>query len=526
MVTRENLAQSGIVNVKNIYSNLSPTLLVEYALAHEDAVLSSTGALRVETGKYSGRSPLDRFIVDSPAIHDKVDWGEVNRPIDKETYEKLSHRLEAYLAGKDVFVFDGFVGADENHRLNIRVINEYAWQNLFVHQMFIRPTAEQLAAFAPNFTVIACPGFQGVPEVDGTRSEVFVILNFDEKKIIIGGSSYPGEIKKSCFTLMNYFLPEKGVCPMHCSANMGDNNDTALFFGLSGTGKTTLSADPNRHLIGDDEHGWSQDGIFNFEGGCYAKCLDLTREGEPQIFDAIRFGSLLENVILDPETRVADYHDDKLSKNTRAAYPIEYIPGAVMSGKGTQPNAIFFLAADSRGVLPPISRLDINQACYHYLSGYTSKMAGLERGITESQATFSAGFGSPFLVRPAGVYADILKKNIEKYGTKVYLINTGWTGGPYGVGHRIPLKYTRSMVTAALTGAFDNIEFVKDEVFGLSMPTSCPDVPADILNPRNTWDDKAAYDEAAYALAALFVENFKTLKGVAPEIIAAGPKTK
>lgn len=271
MVTRENLAQSGIVNVKNIYSNLSPTLLVEYALAHEDAVLSSTGALRVETGKYSGRSPLDRFIVDSPAIHDKVDWGEVNRPIDKETYEKLSHRLEAYLAGKDVFVFDGFVGSDENHRLNIRVINEYAWQNLFVHQMFIRPTAEQLAAFAPNFTVIACPGFQAVPEVDGTRSEVFVILNFDEKKIIIGGSSYPGEIKKSCFTLMNYFLPEKGVCPMHCSANMGDDNDTALFFGLSGTGKTTLSADPNRHLIGDDEHGWSQDGIFNFEGGCYAK---------------------------------------------------------------------------------------------------------------------------------------------------------------------------------------------------------------------------------------------------------------
>jgi len=520
---RQELEKIGLINIKNIYRNMGVAALAEQVLLRGEGELLSTGALAVKTGKYTGRSPKDRFFADTPDVHDKIKWGGPNVPIEPEKYEKLLYRLTAFLETRDVFVFEGFVGADPAHRIPVRVINQYAWQNLFIRQLLVRPKEEELVDFVPEFNLICAPGFKALPEVDGTNSEAFVILNYQDKKIIIGGTSYAGEMKKSCFTWMNFLLPDREVLPMHCSANEGDDGQTALFFGLSGTGKTTLSADTSRNLIGDDEHGWSEDGIFNFEGGCYAKCINLTREGEPQIWDAIRFGSVAENVVYDQGTRVPDYFDGSITENTRVSYPLQSIPNAVESGIGGHPKTIVFLTADAFGVLPPIAKLNVNEACYQFLSGYTSKLAGTERGITEPQATFSTCFGAPFLPRPAFVYANMLSERILKYKPDVYLLNTGWTGGPYGVGSRMKLSYSRAMVTAALTGGFDDVEFVYNPIFGCSVPKSCPGVPDEILDPMSTWADKDAYLVSAKKLAALFQENFAKFVGLDQAIIAAGP---
>jgi len=520
---RQELEKIGLINIKNIYRNMGVAALAEQVLLRGEGELLSTGALAVKTGKYTGRSPKDRFFADTPDVHDKIKWGGPNVPIEPEKYEKLLYRLTAFLETRDVFVFEGFVGADPAHRIPVRVINQYAWQNLFIRQLLVRPKEEELVDFVPEFNLICAPGFKALPEVDGTNSEAFVILNYQDKKIIIGGTSYAGEMKKSCFTWMNFLLPDREVLPMHCSANEGDDGQTALFFGLSGTGKTTLSADTSRNLIGDDEHGWSEDGIFNFEGGCYAKCINLTREGEPQIWDAIRFGSVAENVVYDQGTRVPDYFDGSITENTRVSYPLQSIPNAVESGIGGHPKTIVFLTADAFGVLPPIAKLNVNEACYQFLSGYTSKLAGTERGITEPQATFSTCFGAPFLPRPAFVYANMLSERILKYNPDVHFLNTGWTGGPYGVGSRMKLSYSRAMVTAALTGGFDDVEFVYNPIFGCSVPKSCPGVPDEILDPMSTWADKDAYLVSAKKLAALFQENFAKFVGLDQAIIAAGP---
>ncbi|MBE3578521.1 MAG: phosphoenolpyruvate carboxykinase (ATP) [Caldanaerobacter subterraneus] len=518
-----NLERLGLINFKNVYQNLPVAKLIEEAVKREEGVLVNNGAFNVYTGKYTGRSPNDKFIVDEPEVHEDI-WWENNKPISVEKFEKLYNRLIAYLQNRDLFIFDGFVGADPQYRVSIRVITEYAYQSLMARQLFIRPTEKELQNFVPEYTLIAAPRFKAIPEIDGVNSEAFIILSFTKKLIIIGGTQYGGEIKKSIFTLMNYLMPKKGVLSMHCSANIGKDGDTALFFGLSGTGKTTLSADPERFLIGDDEHGWSERGIFNFEGGCYAKCINLSREKEPQIWDAIRFGAILENVVYDEATRELDYTSDKITENTRAAYPIDFIPGAVQSGIGEHPKTIIFLTADAFGVLPPIAKLTKEQAMYYFLSGYTSKLAGTERGITEPQATFSTCFGAPFLPLPPMVYAKMLGEKIEKYDTKVFLVNTGWSGGPYGIGKRINLEYTRKMVSAALKGELDKVEFTKDPIFNLDIPASCPGVPSEILNPRNTWKDKEEYDKTAKRLAQRFIENFQKYKDVSEEIKNAGPK--
>jgi phosphoenolpyruvate carboxykinase (ATP) len=504
--------------------NLSVAELVEHAIKREEAVLTQEGALRATTGAFTGRSPKDKYIVADVSIKEHIDWGAVNQPMEPEKFDRIIERLNNYLREKEVFVFDGFAGADPEYRLPIRVINEFAWHNLFVRQLFIRPTKEELANHKPEFTVVCVPGFKVDPEVDGTRSETLIAISFERKTVIIAGTHYAGEMKKSIFSVMNYLLPDCGVMPMHCSANVGKDGDVALFFGLSGTGKTTLSADPERFLIGDDEHGWSDRGVFNFEGGCYAKCIGLTKEKEPQIWEAIRFGTVLENVVLD-ENRVPDFHDNSLTENTRAAYPVDYIPGAVIPGVAGHPNVILFLTADAFGVLPPISKLTPEQAMYHFLSGYTSKLAGTERGVTEPEATFSTCFGAPFLPRPAHVYAEMLGEKIAKHGVDVYLVNTGWTGGPYGTGKRMNLEYTRAMVRAAISGELKNVEYVNDEIFGLSMPVSCPGVPSELLNPRNTWTDKEAYDIKAKELAKRFHDNFGKFHGVSEAVKNAGPKT-
>ncbi len=503
--------------------NLPVPQLVEAALSRNEAVLASTGALRAATGKYTGRSPKDRYIVDESTIHNHIAWGPVNRAISTEQFEGLYARALEYIENRELFVFDGFAGADKNYRLPIRVINEYAWQNLFVHQLFIRPTEEELKTHRPEFTVIATPGLQANPVVDGTNSEAFVIISFEKRVILIGGTEYAGEMKKSIFSVLNYLLPQKRVFPMHCSANLGEKGDAALFFGLSGTGKTTLSADPDRHLIGDDEHGWSDKGVFNFEGGCYAKCIALTEEKEPQIWHAIKPGSVLENVVLDRVTGEADYDDGSLTENTRAAYPIDYIPGAVIPGVAGHPKVVVFLTADAFGVLPPVSKLTKEQAMYHFLSGYTSKLAGTERGVTEPEATFSTCFGEPFLPLAPSMYAQMLGDKIDSHQAQVYLVNTGWSGGPYGVGKRINLTYTRAMVTAAINGSLDAAKFTADPAFGILVPDSVPGVPDEVLNPRNTWSDKAAYDTKAAELASLFRKNFAKFADVPQEVLQAGP---
>lgn len=415
-------------------------------------------------------------------------------------------------------------GADLKYTKRFRIVNEMASQNLFIHQLLIRPTAEQLEDYTPDFTIIAAPGFKCIPELDGTNSEAAIIVSFEKKIVLIAGSQYSGEIKKSVFSVMNYLMPKENVFPMHCSANIGEDNDTALFFGLSGTGKTTLSADPARMLIGDDEHGWSNDGVFNFEGGCYAKCINLSQENEPQIWNAIKFGSLVENVVMDSETREFDFNDASLTENTRVGYPVEYIPNAAIPGVGSQPKTVVFLTADAFGVLPPVAKLDKNMAMYHFVSGYTSKLAGTERGITEPQTTFSTCFGAPFLPLDPSVYAEMLGEKIDQTNANVYLINTGWSGGSYGVGKRMSLKYTRAMVTAALTGELEKAGYDLDPIFNVYIPKTCPNVPAEILNPRNTWADKNEYDAAAKKLAARFVENFKKYTHMPEHIVNAGPK--
>ena len=521
-MSKLSLDYLGIVNPSEIYRNLTPAQLTEHALRRGEGTLSNTGALVVKTGKYTGRSANDKFIVDTPAVHDDIAWGKVNRPITKERFDAIYSKVIAYLQNREIFVFDGFAGADPQYTKAFRVVKELASQNLFIHQLLRRPTAEQLQNFAPEFTIIAAPGFKCVPEIDGTRSEAAILVNYEEKMVVICGSQYAGEIKKSVFSVMNYVLPKMGVFPMHCSANIGADGDSAVFFGLSGTGKTTLSADPNRMLIGDDEHGWADDSVFNFEGGCYAKCINLSAEKEPDIYNAIRFGSLVENVVMDPDTREFDFDDASLAENSRVGYPVEYINNAKLDGVGTTPKTVIFLTADAYGVLPPISKLDKNQAMYYFVSGFTSKLAGTEIGITSPVPTFSTCFGEPFLPLDPSVYAGMLADKIEKSGANVYLVNTGWNG----TGKRMKLSYTRAMVTAALNGSLEKAEFVKDPYFGVSVPTTCEGVPAELMIPENTWEDKAAYAAKAKELAKSFVENFKKYTHMSAEVVAAGPKAE
>lgn len=518
-----DLKSVGITHPKKIYRNVGPAILTELAIKNGDGKLSNTGALTVVTGKYTGRSPNDKFIVDSKGVHDEIAWGKVNRPISQEKFDALFKRVTEYLDSlENIYVFDGFAGADPKYTMAFRVINELASQNLFIHQLLIRPTKEELENYVPDFNILVAPGFKCIPERDGTNSEAAIIIDYEAHKILIAGSQYSGEIKKSVFSTMNYFMTKKNVMPMHCSANVGKDGDTAIFFGLSGTGKTTLSADPNRQLIGDDEHGWSNDGVFNFEGGCYAKCINLSKEGEPEIYGAIKFGSLIENVVMDEETREYDFNDGSLTENTRVGYPIDYIPSARIPSVGAQPKTVIFLTADAFGVLPPISKLSLNQAMYYFVSGYTAKLAGTERGVTTPQATFSTCFGEPFLPLDPSIYARMLSEKVAANDASVYLINTGWNG----TGKRIKLKYTRAMVTAALNGTLNNASFVKDPIFGLSIPTEVADVPSEILIPENTWENKDEYRAKAKDLARRFQENFKKYTHMSEEVVKAGPKAE
>jgi len=514
----------GLEDNKNTLWNLTPPELYEEAIKNGEAILTSDMALRVLTGKYTGRSPKDRFIVDEPSIHDDIDWGEVNCPVSSDVFDNLFDKVVAYLTDKKLYVKDCFAGADEKYRLNVRVVSEAAYHGLFAHNMFIRPDEEELRDHEPEFTVLAAPNFQADPETDGTRSNTFIFISFEKKIILIGGTLYSGEVKKGIFSVMNYLLPKQDVMAMHCSANMDDEGNTAIFFGLSGTGKTTLSSDPDRILIGDDEHGWSEDGVFNIEGGCYAKTINLSEEGEPLIYATTKMpGTILENVVLD-ENRVPDFDDGSLTQNTRCSYPIHFIPNADESGKGNHPENIIFLTADAFGVLPPISRLTPEQAMYHFISGYTAKIAGTERGVTEPQATFSACFGAPFMPLHPTEYAELLAKKIREHDSRVWLINTGWTGGPFGVGHRMRLKYTRRMLSEALAGNLDGVEYQEDPVFGISIPKHVEGVPGKILFPRNTWDDPDEFDTKARELADMFKENFRQFVDQASEeLFEAGP---
>jgi phosphoenolpyruvate carboxykinase (ATP) len=497
--------------------------LIETALLRGEAHLASNGALVASTGDRTGRSPKDKFFVDDAVTHDLVHWGRVNQPFTSEQFAALLERVLGYLGPRELFVQDLYSGADSNYRLPIRVIAEYAWHALFVRQLFVRPEPSELKTHTPEFTVIAAPGFEAVPARDGTRSGAFILADFTRRIVLIGGTKYAGEIKKSIFGVMNFLVPQRDVLPMHCSANIGPSGVTALFFGLSGTGKTTLSADPARRLIGDDEHGWSPTGIFNFEGGCYAKCADLSEEKEPQIYRAIRFGSVLENVALDPVTRDPDYADLQRTENTRAAYPIDFIENSVVPGVGGHPRNVFFLTADAFGVLPPIARLTPEQAMYHFLSGYTAKLAGTETGLgREPVPEFSACFGAPFLPLAPSVYAEMLGKRLTEHKAACWLVNTGWSGGKFGVGKRMSIRHSRALVHAALSGQLDNIDFITEPAFGLSIPVSCPDVPSDVLNPRNAWADRAAYDSQAADLAARFAANIQQFD-VSDAVRAAGP---
>jgi len=515
-------------NLKVMHWNLPTPALYEEALKRNEGIMAHLGPIVVRTGQYTGRSPNDKFIVDEPTSRGCVWWGEVNRPFTEERFDELHRRMASYLQGKDVFVQDCYCGADPEYRLPVRIITQYAWHNLFARNMFIIPTAEEQATFEPEFVVIDCPGFHAFPEVDKTNSDTFILVNFAERLVLIGGTEYAGEIKKSVFTAMNYFLPFENVLPMHCSANYGPDQDVALFFGLSGTGKTTLSADSSRTLIGDDEHGWSNNGVFNFEGGCYAKVIKLSPEAEPEIYQTTRrYGTILENVGIDMDTRRLDLDDASLTENTRAAYPISHILNASRTGLGGHPKNVIFLTADAFGVLPPISRLSPEQTMYHFISGYTAKVAGTERGITEPKATFSACFGAPFMAQHPSVYADLLGNMIDQHKVKCWLINTGWTGGPYGEGERIKIAYTRAMVDAALNGDLDQVEYNPDPLFGLQVPSSCPEVPEDVLQPRRTWQDPGAYDHQARKLAQMFVDNFSQFaENVSEEIKNASPVIK
>jgi phosphoenolpyruvate carboxykinase (ATP) len=517
----------GLKNLGNQFWNLSPAELVEDTILNGQGVLTNTGALAIETGEFTGRSPKDRFVVCDEKTENSVWWGDVNIKFTPEKFDALYNRMKAYLNGKDVYVRDAYACADTDFKLNIRVVTEFSWSNMFAYNMFLRPTEEEITTFLPDWHIVCAPGFMADPAIDGTRQHNFAILNFTKKMIIIGGTGYTGEIKKGIFSVLNYILPhEKNVLSMHCSANIGnEEHDTAVFFGLSGTGKTTLSSDENRRLIGDDEHGWADKTVFNFEGGCYAKTIDLSREKEPQIYDAIKFGAILENIGFKGESSEPDYTDGSITENTRVSYPINYIDNIAEPSIGNAPKNIFFLTADAFGVIPPISRLTKEQAMYHFMSGYTAKVAGTEVGITEPTTTFSACFGAAFLPLHPAKYAKLLGDKLHGTDIKVWLINTGWTGGSYGVGSRMKLSYTRAMITAALTGKLDNVTFETLPVFDLAMPTSCEGVPSEILNPRATWADKNAYDTTASNLAEKFVKNFEKFAAETDEsILAAAPK--
>lgn len=508
---------------KELLLNLSPAELIEHAIRNGEGSLTNTGALACDTGTFTGRSPKDRFIVFDDKTANTVWWGEVNIPFDEDKFDALHQKMLDFAADKQVYVRYAYAGANPNYRLNLQVINTWAWHNLFCYNMFLRPRAEELTNFDPNFTIICIPEFKANPAIDGTRQSNFAILNLTKRVILIGGTGYAGEMKKGIFSVLNYLLPqERNTLSMHCSANIGEAGDTAIFFGLSGTGKTTLSADPNRNLIGDDEHGWASKGVFNFEGGCYAKVIDLSAEKEPEIWDAIRFGSIVENTRFLPDTRTVNYADKSVTENTRTAYPISYIPNAIEPSVGGIPKNIFFLTADAFGVLPPIAKLTTGQAMYHFISGFTSKLAGTEVGITEPKPTFSACFGAAFLPLHPTKYAEMLGQKMAEHQTNVWLINTGWTGGSYGVGSRMKLAYTRAMITAALEGKLNEVSFVAHPVFGVMMPEVCPNVPAELLNPRNTWADKSAYDLKAKQLAEAFVKNFEQYADFANPIILAG----
>jgi phosphoenolpyruvate carboxykinase (ATP) len=505
--------------------NPSPSELVEHAIAREEGLLTHDGALVTETGKRTGRSPKDRFFVSHGDSAERIHWGKANQPVEPQIFDAVLERVRDHLEGRELFVVDALVGADPDHRIKLRVVSELSWHALFARQLFIKPSCAAMESFRPDFTVVSAPGFHPVPGRDGTNSDAFIGIDLERKQVLICGTHYAGEIKKSMFTSANYLFPLQGVLPMHCSANIGMGGDVALFFGLSGTGKTTLSADPERRLIGDDEHGWSDNGIFNFEGGCYAKCINLSADKEPQIWKAIRFGSVVENVVMDPETRVVDFDDATLTENTRAAYPLEFIPGFVPEGRAGHADTLIFLTADAFGVLPPISRLTPEGAMYHFLSGFTSKLAGTEAGLgTEPEATFSTCFGAPFLPLNPGTYAEMLGERIARHGSNVFLVNTGWTGGPYGVGERMDLEVTRALVRAATSGGLGAVEFRRHPIFNLDVPLACEGVPGHILDPQSTWDDPDAYEEQARELAHMFADNFESFKdSVPPEIVKAGP---
>jgi phosphoenolpyruvate carboxykinase (ATP) len=525
-VRKRMLERLGLSDLRSIRENLSPAMLVEESIRRGEATLSDSGALVAETGERTGRSPVDRFIVETAVTRNKIAWGEINKPFPSANFERILERSADYVRELDeVYVVDAYAGADPRYRLNVQVVAEWAWHALFARQLFRRPGVEELETFEPDWTVISVPGFETDPERDGTNSETFIALDFERKVVLVCASGYAGEMKKSIFTVLNFVLPvEHGVLPMHCSANVGEEDDVALFFGLSGTGKTTLSTDEKRRLIGDDEHGWSEDGVFNFEGGSYAKTIDLSREKEPQIYSAIRFGAVLENVIIDEDTREELYSDASKTENTRVAYPLEYIENSVPDGRAGHPKAMIFLTADAFGVLPPISILTPEQAAYYFLSGYTAKLAGTEAGMTtQVEATFSACFGAPFWPLPPTRYSSMLSQKIRRHSVRCYMVNTGWSGGPYGTGERIDLAHTREMVRAAIAGKLEGVETHVDALFGLNIPESVPGVPAGILDPRGTWDDKEGYDEHARKLAGLFKENFEKFEGE-EEVRRAGPR--
>jgi phosphoenolpyruvate carboxykinase (ATP) len=523
---KPDLSAYGLRHTGKVHFGLTPAGLIEAALARGEATLTDTGALVAYTGAHTGRSPKDRYLVSEASSKDQIAWGNVNRSMEPAVFDHLFDRMRAYLQGRDLFVCEASACADPRHELPVRVIADKAWHALFA-QCLLRSAIRdpRSAILNDGITILCTSDMYADPSIDGTRSDVFVVLHLGKRLVLIGGTHYAGEIKKSVFSFLNYLLPQRGVFPMHCSANTGPGGDTALFFGLSGTGKTTLSADPGRHLIGDDEHGWSDEGVFNVEGGCYAKCIHLSREGEPQIWDAIRFGSVLENVAIDPATRRPDYDDGRFTENTRAAYPLAFIDGVEPSSRGGHPKSILFLTCDAFGVLPPLSKLSPEQAMYHFLSGYTAKVAGTEAGVIEPEATFSTCFAAPFLPLPPARYAEMLREKLKAHGSQVWLVNTGWSGGPYGKANRIKLSHTRAMVQAALNGALANVACVPDPLFGLPVPQACPGVPPELLRPRDTWPNPSEYDARARQLAALFRENFKVHAAQVSEAVRqAGPR--
>ncbi len=524
-ISHFGLEHHGIANAATVYWNLPAPVLYEHAIRRAEGRIALQGPLVTRTGKHTGRAPHDRFIVRESSSSDKIAWGKVNKPFDEDRFDRLLHRVLAYLQNRDIYVQDCFAGASHGYQRSVRVISEKAWHSLFAQNMFIRPTGEQLPGMKPDFTIIQVPDLRADPEIDGTNSDAFILVHFGKRLVLVGGTAYAGEVKKSVFSFMNFVLPQDGVLSMHSSANVGADGASAVYFGLSGTGKTTLSADPGRTLVGDDEHGWSDEGIFNFEGGCYAKVIRLSAETEPEIYATTRrFGTIIENVIMEDTTRVLDLDDASVTENTRAAYPITHIPNASPTGTAGHPSDIIMLTCDAFGVLPPISRLTSPQAMYHFLSGYTAKVAGTEQGVTEPEATFSTCFGAPFMPLHPTVYAKLLGEKIARHGVRVWLLNTGWSGGPYGVGARMKLPYTRSMLHAALDGKLDDVKYVRDAVFGVDVPVACPDVPAEVLTPRATWKDPAAYEAKARDLAGRFNENFKHYEEhVSAEVRATAP---